>query len=403
MKIAIIVKRLGPYHHARLRALARRADLLAIEVFKRDRTYAWDVIEGSTLFRKETLSQNIERRRQFPIRFGRHIEALIGDFKPDVVVVPGWAEPWALATMAFARRKNIPIVMMSESTRIDFRRHTWGEAIKSRVVNSANAYLVGGTKQKDYLVELGATSNSIFTGYDCVDNEYFSKNASKARLHALTLRKSLGLPPRFFLSSFRFVTKKNPFILLTAYTSYMAGNRSPWNLVILGDGPLRRLMEQKIIALGLSGKVLLPGFKQYHELPPYYGLAKAFILPSLSDQWGLVVNEAMASGLPVLVSKNCGCATDLVQEDKNGFIFDPRDENALAGLLRKLSSPLRNLQKMGQHSRKLIGAWSPQYFARNMKLACIHALNAPPRRTSFATRILLWFLERKLILRRSGQ
>ena len=79
--------------------------------------------------------------------------------------------------------------------------------------------------------------------------------------------------------------------------------------------------------------VLLPGFKQYPELPLYYGLAGAFVLPSLTEPWGLVVNEAMAAGLPVVVSDRCGCASDLVRPGENGFAFDPCDIEQLAALL----------------------------------------------------------------------
>ena len=81
----------------------------------------------------------------------------------------------------------------------------------------------------------------------------------------------------------------------------------------------------------------MPGFKQYHDLPAYYGLAGAFVHTSTVEQWGLVVNEAMAAGLPVLVSRNCGCAADLVQDGVNGFAFDPLDGDRMAALLTKVA------------------------------------------------------------------
>src|SRR5207244_4064698 len=97
--------------------------------------------------------------------------------------------------------------------------------------------------------------------------------------------------------------------LLEAFAGYrrLAGDAA-WELVLLGDGPLRPELVALLKDLELDGHVLLPGFKQYDELPAYYGLAGAFIHASTTEQWGLVVNEAMASGLPVLVSDRCGCA-----------------------------------------------------------------------------------------------
>ena len=102
----------------------------------------------------------------------------------------------------------------------------------------------------------------------------------------------------------------------------------------------------------LAGDVILAGFKQYDELPAYYGLASAFVHASTTEQWGLVVNEAMASGLPVLVSDRCGCAPDLVEDGVNGFTFDPYDVEALAGLMQRVAA-------MTDERRQAMGASRP--------------------------------------------
>ena len=127
--------------------------------------------------------------------------------------------------------------------------------------------------------------------------------------------------------------------MLEAYALYRARTADDhWRLVITGDGKLRPSLMRRIDELGMAGDVLLPGFKQYDELPIYYGLASAFVHASTTEQWGLVVNEAMAAGLPVLVSNRCGCAPDLVQDGVNGFTFDPYDVDRLAELMLKVSS-----------------------------------------------------------------
>src|SRR5207249_1610964 len=100
--------------------------------------------------------------------------------------------------------------------------------------------------------------------------------------------------------------------------------------VLLGDGPERAALEAKRSELGLDNAILMPGFKQYDQLPTYYGLADSFIHISSNEPWGLVVNEAMAAGLPVIVSKACGCAFNLVEDGGNGYLVthDNRDEIA---------------------------------------------------------------------------
>jgi glycosyltransferase involved in cell wall biosynthesis len=110
----------------------------------------------------------------------------------------------------------------------------------------------------------------------------------------------------------------------------------------------------------------LAGFKQPKDIANYFSNAICLILPSIYETWGLVVNEAMAAGLPVLVSRACGCAPDLVQEGINGFTFDPYDVDGLARLMVRMSSGEVDLQAMGRASRKIIADWTPEVFAENL-------------------------------------
>jgi glycosyltransferase involved in cell wall biosynthesis len=121
---------------------------------------------------------------------------------------------------------------------------------------------------------------------------------------------------------------------------------------------------------------MFAGFKQIDELPLYYGLARCLIIPSLGDTWSLVINEAMACGLPVLVSRACGCSPDLVQEGVNGFTFDPYDVNGLAQLIGRISSETCDILEMGEASRRIIASWPLALFAENL-LRSINAGNIP--------------------------
>jgi glycosyltransferase involved in cell wall biosynthesis len=159
--------------------------------------------------------------------------------------------------------------------------------------------------------------------------------------------------------------------------------------VLLGDGPLRSALNSQLSTLNLHGHVLLPGFKQYPELPAYYGLASAFIHASTTEQWGLVVNEAMASGLPVLVSDRCGCAPDLVQEGVNGFTFDPYNVEQLAQLMLRLSTLNSQLSTMATASRLIIADWGTERFASGLQQAVETALRMPRPRSTWIDRLLL--------------
>ena len=128
--------------------------------------------------------------------------------------------------------------------------------------------------------------------------------------------------------------------------------------------------------LNLTGSVHFMGYLSANDLAPFYALASAFILASgYSEQWGLVVNEAMSAGTPVLVSKICGSAADLVVDDETGFKFDPRDEDALAHLLLDCTLGRFDLKRLGLAAQKLVAGFHPSIFAEN----CFQAADAAVR------------------------
>ena len=143
----------------------------------------------------------------------------------------------------------------------------------------------------------------------------------------------------------------------------------------------------------------LPGFVQYEELPMYYALAGAFVHASISEPWGLVVNEAMASGLPLIVSRKCGCVPELLEEARNGFSFSPEDVDELATLLLRMaafSDAEREL--MGRRSSRIVDSWSVERFANGLRDA-VTAAECAPRKSNLA---MAKFLLSGLILARTA-
>jgi len=256
---------------------------------------------------------------------------------------------------------------MSDSAEHDFPRHFWKEWIKKQLVACFSAALVGGQPQRDYVWRLGISADRIFTGYDAVDNDYFASRADEVRQKKNKTRQQLGLQKPFILTIARFIAEKNLSGAMQAYAQYVqCRGSSAWNWVICGDGPLKDELVDLRQKLSLNSHVNFPGFVQYENLPLYYGLAQVFWLPSVKDTWGLVVNEAMACGLPVLVSRSCGCCEDLVHEEENGFSFDPRDIDGMGAKLLKISDGDCDLVHMGRKSRSIISHWGCDTFAQNL-------------------------------------
>ena len=337
--VAVIFHRFGPYHCARLAAAAKEFDVLGIEESAETSEYDWNSVDRIDGFRRETLLGRGERPANPAREIARRLGALLDRHRPDAVVIPGWSDPAALTALRWGWENGVPAVLMSESTAFDEPRRAWREWIKSRVVRRCAAGLVGGEPHAAYLAALGMPCERIFRGYDAVDNGHFAAGAQAVRAHEAAARERLGLPARYFLASSRFVPQKNLPGLLSAYAAYrVAAGRDAWKLVLLGDGSLRASLSEQTAALGIADDVSMPGFKQYEELPAYYGLAGAFVHASVREPWGLVVNEAMASGLPVLVSDRCGCARDLVADGVNGWVFPPDDFSKLTRLFERVAA-----------------------------------------------------------------
>jgi glycosyltransferase involved in cell wall biosynthesis len=407
-RIAILFDRLGPYHWARLQAAARVFRVVAIETYATTREYQWEGIDEPPAFGRVTLFDDKSDGRGPKSALLRHkLAKALREADPAVAMIPGWGTPASLIALEWCLRNHRPTVVMSESNAFDEKRYALAEAIKRIVVSRFSAGLAGGRLQKKYLIALGLPRNRVFTGYDVVDNEYFRRTAEELRSQASAVRTKYGLPENYFLASARFVPKKNLPTLIRAYASFrqLADNtqheqpireNDPWDLVLLGDGPMRAVLSRLISDLRLHDHVHLPGFVQYRDLPAYYALADVFVHASTTEQWGLVINEAMATSLPVIVSNRCGCVPDLVTEGKNGFTFDPRSVESLTKLMLDMwHCPKGRLDEMRQESRRIIADFTPADFAAGAQRAIDVAKAAPTPGASLFSSLLVKALIRR--------
>lgn len=299
--------------------------------------------------------------------------------QPDVVVLNGYQQPATLAALVWSKLHRKPTVLLSESKEDDAPRKWLSETVKKFLISTYQSALVGGGKHRDYLVKLGMDGDAIFIGHNIVGNEAY---------HPSRL-SHLPPPPEtkrlFFLAINRFIHKKNISTILTAYAQYLQrhtqqpreeNDAEPWDLVLCGDGELRTQIEMQIESLGLEKNVHLTGFLQPDELLPYFAHASCFVHASTQEQWGLVVNEAMAAGLPVIVSRCCGCFDELVVEGVNGFGFDAHQPQELAELMTEVSAPNAELEKMRQAALTHIEQFGPSLFSQSLRKAIQHTLSS---------------------------
>lgn len=365
--IAIHFARLGPYHVARLCSAVDALgpigwNIVALETAGSDSTYAWE--------HADAVESGFVRKTIFPDRIFENIPSAeikrgvfkcLNEIRPDAMAIAGWGTVDARACLAWCKKNGARAIVMSETRAADGKRVWWKEWIKSRIVRRFDAGLCGGESHRAYLVELGIPKDRIEFGYNIVDNDFFKPSSNIS-----------GSEP-LFLASNRFIPRKNIGRLIEAYAEYVKSFqfsgfsfqqevvKRVWPLVLLGDGDQCRELVRHCSELGLrsvecdegqdlkrnsyklktpteGGTVVFAGFRQIQELPEFYAQAGAFIHPALEEPWGLVINEAMAAGLPVLSSNNVGAAEELVIDGKTGFLFDPKNVNQMADAMAKITA-----------------------------------------------------------------
>ncbi|MDM3860997.1 MAG: glycosyltransferase family 4 protein [Aphanizomenon gracile PMC644.10] len=345
-KIAILFANYGPYHIARLASAyhagkSRGWNVFGIELARSGEEYPWQTTLNNIPFKLITVSQTYSYEKAPKFLLIQNLLKTLTAIQPDVLAIAGYSEPAMIAAFIWGKLNKKTLILLSESKEDDAPRQLPKEWLKKQIINNYHAAVVGGKPHQRYLQNLGMTPSSIAGGYDVVNNQVFHPERIRV------LSSPLNQP--YFLTINRFVAKKNIPFILEAYAEYrhQLGD-SAWNLVLCGDGELRSQIEAQITQLNLNAHVHLPGFLQETEILPYFAHAKCFIHASRQEQWGLVVNEAMAAGLPVLVSNRCGCYEDLIIEGVNGFGFNPACVPDLVDLMINVTQGKYNLSQISQ-------------------------------------------------------
>jgi glycosyltransferase involved in cell wall biosynthesis len=372
MKLAISFTNFGPYHLARLRALGlaagqRGGRMIAYETAARERRYPWEAGVRSEPFAWVTLFPDRTLEDLPDHECARAMRVALERDQPDAVGIVGYVRPECLAALDWARANERPAILLSESQAVDRPRAWWREVIKGRRVRRFDAALVGGPTHRDYLVGLGIPADRIALGYNAVDNNSYAQLAERARSSD---EGRADFPKRpYFLTVARFAPEKNLERLIWAFARYRMDSAadSAWDLALCGGGELAPRIVAAIRASGCSLSVHCPGFLQADALARWYAHASAFVLPSVSEPWGLVGNEAAACGLPLLISETAGCARSLVPDPPGttGRRFDPRDYEVLVADLAWMAGLTDEERRaMGQRARAIVAEWGPERFAQ---------------------------------------
>ena len=283
------------------------------------------------------------------------VSGRLRQWRPDVAIVTGWQSKMLVQAWWACVRLGIPRIVRGESNTMRHR------ALPKRVLHRAwlrgfDRFLAIGKANREFYVAAGIPESRIHPCPYFVDNRRFASSADASRQRRTELRKAWSIPERAvcFLFCGKLIVKKRPLDLLRAFERAVAAGASA-HLLIVGDGEL--MAEARALVARAQIPVTLAGFLNQTEIVDAYAAADCLVLPSDNGEtWGLVVNEAMACGLPAIVSDQVGCGPDLVMDGTTGATFPMGNIDALARQLIEFAKDPLQLPIMGEHARERVTA-----------------------------------------------
>ncbi len=341
---------MGDYHRARVKEVAT---LLGSE-----NVFSADLGSGDGLYKWENTDANAHHFVLSPSTVDQvdlkstiqHWKQIITKNNITHICIPGYGRKVYRKMLTESKKMGLHTLMFAESwypskLPFDIIKGIW---LKSKV----DIFFVSGIRAAQHFRDrLKLDKKKIIEGYSVVDNKHFS--AGKApKENKPTL-----------LCVARFAPEKNLQMLIEAFKESTLSQQ--WQLKIVGGGPLKESLQQSI---GTNPNVVLHDWLSYNELPDLYTSASAFILPSEFEPWGLVVNEAMAAGLPILLSEEVGAFPDLLEVGINGWKFNLEKQQLINCLNQLSDTSTENRSKMGQRSQEIINNYSCETWAEKIKV-----------------------------------
>lgn len=277
----------------------------------------------------------------------------------DALLLHGWGRMTNWMAWSCAGLLGMPILLRGESNGMSEPTGLkgWIKRIALRTLFArVSGFLAIGSHNANFYRTYGIPEAAIFWTPYAVDNGFFMERARELETRKRALKEREGLAPDLpvVLYCGKFIREKRPLDLLEALATLKDEVR--FGTVLVGDGPLRADVERLVVERRLQD-VRLVGFRNQRDLPIYYSMSDVLVLPSGFEPWGLVVNEAMCFGVPVITSDRVGSAADLVREGENGFTYPVGDVVALADRLRRVLIDGATRREMGGRSRDIIARW----------------------------------------------
>ena len=366
MRLTLIINFISPHRIPVFNHIAKikNVDFKVIFLAETEGTRQWKICKDRINFDYKVL-RNLHiyiHSKEMPIYFNWGLWREFRKFKPDAICICGYHYLASIESLVYAKLKGIPITLWAGShLSSGFVKNPLAEFYKKTIISRFDSYVTYGTAAREQIIHYGANPQKIVVGCNTVDVEWFAKRSEEMREEEINEMKK-KYPSKNILYVGEFIERKGVINLIKAFEAL---NMKDVGLILVGKGKekdkyLKYIKEHDI------RDVFFEGFVQKEKIVKYYKLADVFVLPSLNEVWGLVVNEAMACGLPVISSKLAGVTKDLIKDGINGYSIDPYNTGELTDKLSLILSNENLRVEMGRKSLQIISGKTAQNLAKQM-------------------------------------
>lgn len=366
MNVAIITNLRAPYRTLQINEFSKIKNIRITTYYTDDRkdNRIWNVSDGNGFKEIDLDGFNILNKYGY---INKGLFSIVRE--NDLILLCGYEKPTYIILSLICRLLNKPYILIYDgisTNRLNKNENVIKYFIKNIVIKNAKYIMGNGTVSKKYFSEVfGYKIDRIYNQFLAVDSEKINELYKDREVYRKEYRKKLNISEneKVLIYSGRLIDIKNVDAVVKAISKL---DRSDMVLLITGGGELENYISD--LSKKLNVRTIITGFiPEQDKLFKHYFVGDMLILPSINEPWGLVINEAMSAGLPVLVSEICGCSLDLINNGENGYIIDPTD---IEDIKLKIDRMINNkeLDLMGQKSRQIIEQWNFKNSAENLKI-----------------------------------
>ena len=363
LRLVILTSITTPYRTPVFNLLGGHEDVSLLVIYMSEREphrswdTDWDAMEHEHVFLRDLLV--VKRGGSWVHVLSRGLLGQLRRWKPDVVIAGGWDQGPHAYAYGLRRVLGYAFGWWVESSQRDARvGRTFAHFLKRRFALGADGFVVPGKASRDYVRSFGVPEAAIHLAPNVVDTERFARGTEGASLE----RRSE--------TRFLFVGRLDPIKGVEQLLRAFEGVPRPAILTLVGDGPLLESLRIKVRTKQID-RVRLTGHLQGDRLVDEYLAADVFVFPSLSDPWGLVINEAVAAGLPVISTTAPGAVDDLVEDGRNGLLIEPGDVSALRAAMTRLEKEPSERIEMGRRSLEVSKRFTLEACAAGLRRAAL--------------------------------